>query len=233
MAYTRLIRAYYHSERGIPDDQRHRLARATTPQQRKAVDAVLGEFFALTDGVWIQKRCEQEIARYQEKQSKASASANARWKKQEAQSDGIANAMRTHEKTDANALPTQCEGNANQEPITNNKKPPNPRKRGNLSAESLALFEKFWASYPNPVAKPKALQAWVKVNPDAAVIAEMRAGLGRWKASRDWAKDAGAFIPHPATWLNQARWNDHPPPVGTVAAPSPAESPKDLAELYH
>jgi len=68
MAYTRLIRAYYHAERGIPDDQRHRLARATSPAQRKAVDTVLSEFFVLTDGVWVQKRCEEEIARYRESQ---------------------------------------------------------------------------------------------------------------------------------------------------------------------
>ena len=45
MAYTRLLRAYYHAERAIPGGQQYRLAKASTPAQRRAVDAVLAEFF--------------------------------------------------------------------------------------------------------------------------------------------------------------------------------------------
>ena len=109
MAYTRLIRAYYHTERPIPKDQTYRLARATTPAQRKAVDTVIAEFFWLGDDGYHQKRCDEEIARYQDKQSKAKASANKRWAHVQAASEGnanaSANAMRTH-------MPTHSEGNA-------------------------------------------------------------------------------------------------------------------------
>ena len=28
------------------------------------------------------------------------------------------------------------------------------------------------------------------------------------KRSAQWAKDGGAFIPHPTTWLNQRRWEE-------------------------
>lgn len=75
MAYTRLIRAYYHHERPIPADLREacRLARATTPAQRRAVDTVLHEFFALHEDGWHQKRCDEEIERYQTKQPEAEA----------------------------------------------------------------------------------------------------------------------------------------------------------------
>jgi len=65
MAYTRLMRAYYRREVPIPDAERHRLTRATTAAQRKAVDSVLGEFFRLEDGAWHNKRCDEEIAAYQ------------------------------------------------------------------------------------------------------------------------------------------------------------------------
>ena len=27
----------------------------------------------------------------------------------------------------------------------------------------------------------------------------------------DWRKEAGRFVPNPATWLNQQRWEDEPP----------------------
>ncbi len=64
MAYTRLLRAYYHSERPIPENQAYRLTKASTPAQRKAVDAVLQEFFALESDGWHQKRADAEIARF-------------------------------------------------------------------------------------------------------------------------------------------------------------------------
>ena len=44
MAYTRLLRAYYHHERAIPEGQQYRLAKASTPAQRKAVAAILESY---------------------------------------------------------------------------------------------------------------------------------------------------------------------------------------------
>jgi uncharacterized protein YdaU (DUF1376 family) len=67
MAYTRLLRAYYRREKGIPDAEKYRLARAATKSHKAAVDRVLDEFFTLEGGDWRQKRCDEEIASYQEK----------------------------------------------------------------------------------------------------------------------------------------------------------------------
>ena len=107
MAYTRLLRAYYHTEKAIPEGQQYRLAKASTPAQRRAVDAVLAEFFTLVDGAWHQKRADAEILRYLDKQSKAKASANARWSKADRNANASPDAMRTH-----------SEGNAHQTPDT-------------------------------------------------------------------------------------------------------------------
>lgn len=60
-AYTLLLDRYYATERGIPSDQVHRLARARTDDERMAVDVVLGEFFQLVDGLWVHGRVEVEI----------------------------------------------------------------------------------------------------------------------------------------------------------------------------
>jgi uncharacterized protein YdaU (DUF1376 family) len=68
MAYTRLIRAYYHTEKPIPKGQAYRLARASTAAHRRAVDAVLTEFFELREDGFHQKRCDEEIVRFHEKQ---------------------------------------------------------------------------------------------------------------------------------------------------------------------
>jgi len=32
--------------------------------------------------------------------------------------------------------------------------------------------------------------------------------LRKQKNTEQWLKDNGKFIPHPTTWLNQARWED-------------------------
>lgn len=61
--YTLLLDRYYATESGIPADQAHRLARARSRDERAAVDAVLEEFFALVDGVWTNRRVEEEIAK--------------------------------------------------------------------------------------------------------------------------------------------------------------------------
>lgn len=122
--YTRLLDVYYTREGGIPDAEAARLIQARSKEERAALQTVLSEFFVLSDGLHVQDRSEREIARYREKSEKASRSANARWKKAEPHCEGIADAMRTHSDEDANALPTQSEGNApsNQTPVTKEKK---------------------------------------------------------------------------------------------------------------
>jgi len=62
-AYGLLLDRYYSTEEGIPDAQRHRLARARTDEECAAVDSVLGEFFTLSDGMWTHGRVEGEIAK--------------------------------------------------------------------------------------------------------------------------------------------------------------------------
>lgn len=71
-AYSRLMRLYYRREAPIPADlgQACRLVRATSKQERDAVDLVLREFFALEADGWHNKRCDEEIAAAQAKAEK-------------------------------------------------------------------------------------------------------------------------------------------------------------------
>jgi len=110
--YCRLIRRYYDTEAPIQNDIKavQRLVRARTRDEKDAVETVLGEFFALDDdGLWHHKRCDAEIAKYQDKQSKARASAQARWNR----TDSVGNANASPD-----AMRTHTEGNAHQSPDT-------------------------------------------------------------------------------------------------------------------
>jgi uncharacterized protein YdaU (DUF1376 family) len=128
-AYSRCIRKYYSSEQPLPEDvkQVQRLVGARTREEKQAVESVLREFFVLQPDGWHNARCDEEIARYVDKRTKAKGSANARWNAKRSDDDGDANAsethMRTHAKEDANALPTQCEGNALQSPVSSHQSP--------------------------------------------------------------------------------------------------------------
>lgn len=69
-------------------------------------------------------------------------------------------------------------------------------------------FERFWSAYPKKVGKDAAAKAFAKRKPDDALLATMLTAIERQRASPAWTKDDGQFIPNPATWLNQGRWQD-------------------------
>lgn len=77
--------------------------------------------------------------------------------------------------------------------------------------EMHVLFKKFWKQYPKKKAKKPALKSFQKINPDDELLSTMLAALETQKLTNDWTKEDGQFIPLPATWLNQARWEDEVP----------------------
>lgn len=68
-------------------------------------------------------------------------------------------------------------------------------------------FEQFWNAYPNKKAKGNAFKAFQRAKRQAT-LDTMLAAIQRQKKSASWTKDNGAYIPHPASWLNGARWLD-------------------------
>jgi hypothetical protein len=66
-------------------------------------------------------------------------------------------------------------------------------------------FMSFWLAYPRRVGKGAARTAFSKALKKAPAERIM---LGLLQAS--WPSDP-QYIPHPATWLNQERWDDEPP----------------------
>jgi len=76
------------------------------------------------------------------------------------------------------------------------------------------MFEAFWDAYPRKVGKPSAkrtLRTALKDAEPQQIGDGLRAWVGYWQRSNTEPR----FIPHPATWLNQQRFND-PPPASAV-----------------
>lgn len=114
--YSRLLRRYYDTEAPLPLDLKalQRLVRARSRDEKDAVETILEEFFQKTDDGWHNKRCDIEIARYNEKREKAKRSADARWSNRKADSEGNASAY-------ADGMRTHSEGNAHQSPVTSHQ----------------------------------------------------------------------------------------------------------------
>jgi len=74
--------------------------------------------------------------------------------------------------------------------------------------EYIAHFDTFWSKYPKKIGKKKALDSWMKIDFKDDLFDKILAAIDNQIRSNQWQKDGGQFIPYPATWLNQERWND-------------------------
>lgn len=111
--YRQLLDLYYITEKPL-DKKSIRLIGARTDQEIAMAELILNEFFEKKGTKYYHRRCDDEIQNYKLKSLKASESSNKRW-------------SNIKKLGDANAMPTQCEGNANQEPITKNQKTSIPK----------------------------------------------------------------------------------------------------------
>lgn len=69
-------------------------------------------------------------------------------------------------------------------------------------------FSIFWETYPKKKAKQEAEKAWKKLNPSEELLRIILRAIGRQKQTEQWQKEKGKYIPYPATWLNNHRWED-------------------------
>ncbi|WP_312061051.1 hypothetical protein [Anaerotignum sp.] len=88
-------------------------------------------------------------------------------------------------------------------------------------------FDQFWKLYPNKKAKAAALRRWKAMKISNETFQAIMEGLQKALVSQEWEKDGGAYIPHPATWLNGGCWEDEYKPL--VTARTRSDTPKDSA----
>ena len=126
--YRQLLDTYYLDELPLSNDlaKLMRSHSVRNADEQQALQNVLTDFFELTEFGYIHKRCEDGIAKFHGKSASARASAMARWSSK-------------NKEVDANAIPTQSEGNANHKPITNNHKP--------IKNIQPIGFDLFWDAY--------------------------------------------------------------------------------------
>jgi uncharacterized protein YdaU (DUF1376 family) len=170
LAYRRMLDYCYLNECGLPEtvEEVARVIRMRT--HSVCIANVLHEFFYQhTDMTWRNKRIDDEIAASKGKSEKAASAARKRWQKTDA------DALPTHSERNANAMRTQCQ------PLTINHKPITKESR-TTTRPTVDEVAEYVSTRP------------VQINPQAFVDYYTANG---WKVGRNSMKDWRAAV---RTW---------------------------------
>lgn len=180
--YCILIFTYYW-QGGLPSDptQLHRIARAQDPATQALVDGICKRYFRFDGQKLVHARIERELHGLQTFLTHQSAAGKA------------SAAKRQNKLSDAPA------------------KVARPSKGNGKAPPANDSFTAFWDAYPRHEARASAAKAWAKLNPDEALQGRILQAVAAQKASAQWQRDGGKYVPHPATWLNARRWEDEAP----------------------
>ena len=197
--YWRMLLHYYQHCKPFPNDLEkiNRVILASTPEEKRVAEYVLGEFFVLhkhDDGAfyWHHARADWEISAAEARH----LSAVERGKK----------GGRPRNKAELNLSFTSAKA----EPKQPEPEPePEPEKEETIKplsdkSDVPANFEELWKAYPKKVGKSEALKAWkaLKINGE---FPEILKSLERQKLSKKWQE---GFILDPVRWIKGKRWED-------------------------
>jgi uncharacterized protein YdaU (DUF1376 family) len=207
VTYLRMIWAYYADEKPFADEC-DSIAFAMRSDE-KTVRLLLRHYFELREDVWHHQRCDRELEAFYSKSEKARESAKKRWankhQKMQNQPEINANAMRTHNETNANASILD----ATQYPIPNIKKITNvasgdaPCRGGKADPDNPRGFDRFWIAYGKKVGKQNAIKVWKSIKADDDTIETIisKAALHASVKEVRYRKD-------PERWLKGRHWED-------------------------
>lgn len=207
--YALLLDAYYNREEGPTQIEAVRWARARTPEEVAAVNAVLAEFFTESEGRFTQNRVEEELAQFRARQE-VNRSLGAK--------GGVANAKRIAKRIATDSLPMQEANRVANEKPSHKPLAINHQEAFKALAPLADRFPDFWRCYPRKDSKAAALKAWGRLRLDAEADEIIRLlsdqlAAGMWREAQ--------FTPHGSTYLNNRRWED---PVQFPVAPRVAPS---------
>jgi uncharacterized protein YdaU (DUF1376 family) len=185
LVYRRCIDLYYGHKQPFPDAGW--VAKRIQITDLQVVDSILKEFFRLGEDGYSYQQADDDLSDFEAKSKKARDAVNTRW------------AIRPY--NERNTLEKKREEETRPEEKRKEKKKPIP-------AAALAVrFGEFWTAWPAGLRKygrELALNSWAKQALDGeadAIIAHVKQS----EKSESWVS---GYIPAPATYLNQRRWEN-------------------------
>lgn len=191
--YRRLIDHYMETELPLPDNDMA-LARiaGVSPESFAATSSTLRLFFKQQDGKLYHKKCDEVLEdmnrRYQKNQEKGKRGGEAKAKKYKQKQEPASSSKEQVELDSSKPVPPYLTL-------------PNPTVLKKEKINKKENFKKFYEAYPLKQGRGKAEKAFEKVD---APIETLLAAIATYRKNKpDWQEYA-----HPASWLNQKRWED-------------------------
>ena len=240
-SYTLLIDACYDREQFPTMAEAIEWTWASSSSEIEAVEFVLGRFFVIEDGRYIQTRIREELAEYHDKaitNKRIADEREANRRRIAAERELALHESLTNREPTFNEPSTERHLTNNQEPITNNQEPitknqepithnpipitHNPKTlcapNGDATSEKPIVQDKqyytaqFIAFWEMyPRKKSKGDAVKAFGKVKPSEYQAVRAGLEAAIQSPEWKKNGGEFIPYPASWLNSRGWEDEMP----------------------
>lgn len=82
-----------------------------------------------------------------------------------------------------------------------------------VSVSAERNFSLFWEAYPRKAGREKARKVFLETNVELDTLLD---ALREQKASSQWCVSGGRYIPYPATWLKERRWEDQLAPSSQI-----------------
>lgn len=199
-AYRRLLDAYFSSGK-LPANIESllRICRAITPDEQRAVQKIVNEFFETNSSQLIHNKVETMLAQTAEKSQKRSEA-------------GKLGAAVTNSKRSANATANDVAFAENLNGKNSSIPEPDPEKKYLLDIPTKMVmdnkFDTFWAAYPKKVGKAKAKKEFCALKVNIQTLNGILEALSIQCKSNNWTKEKGQYIPYPAKWLKERRWED-------------------------
>lgn len=123
--------------------------------------------------------------------------------------------------------------------LTTGKPPTNRRptatdkecKKNDEEINNIRSFSKFWKSYPRKKDKQNAEKAWLKLSPDTSLVKVIISYIEVAKKSPAWTNSNEKYIPYPAKFINNRRWEDQPDPPGEEKGEYKNEKPGKYSNI--
>lgn len=194
-SYTLLIDACYDREQFPTLEEAIEWTWASSKEEIEAVEFVLRKFFVLEDGLYVQKRIQEEIAEYHDKSLTNKRIAQERETKRKENSTNRAQGVN--------------EPPPNHKPITNNQEPltKNQIKTKPLSASPPDVypetFEETWKAYPTRpgASKKDSFKAWSARCKEGVAVEDLHAGVLRYANFVLRQRTEPQFIKQPTTFF--------------------------------
>ena len=209
------------------------------------------------DGVYVLHGWEEHqgyASKSEERSEKARKAVNARWEKQRANTDSIAENTASNTKPILNDTTSINENTASNTPETSinltplslslrssdippsgedtcvflpEKEQQQEKPQAQSRSPYTQEFETFWQAYPKKTGKDAAYRAWQAKKREKRLpeLRQLIPKLDAAKRTEQWQRDGGQYIPNPSTWINQARWLDEDVQETPMYEPRRREAP--------